>query len=197
VDKIEVTAKRRGLNLTFEVRDGILNHRGPVTPATLEGQIVKISDRIAYINHDIDDAIRAGILTMDDLPEREIGVLGQTHSERINNLIVDLCRNSEGCETVALSDEFSDALLSLRKFMFANVYESPGVLNIVDAEKVELIITSLYRYFMDHPGEIPGVYRDIQDEDGTQEAVKDLISGMTDRYALNLYDELFVPHSRR
>jgi dGTPase len=197
VDKIEDTSRRRGLNLTYEVRNGILNHRGPVTPETLEGQIVKISDRIAYINHDIDDAIRAGIISMDDLPEREIAILGRTHSDRINNLIVDLCRNSEGSDTVSLSPEFSDALLSLRSYMFANVYESSSVLNIINSEQVDLIITSLYRYFMEHPDEIPGVYREIQEEDGTQEAVKDLISGMTDRYAINLYDELFVSCSRR
>ncbi|MBR0400721.1 MAG: deoxyguanosinetriphosphate triphosphohydrolase [Mogibacterium sp.] len=196
-DKIEDTSRRRGLNLTYEVRDGILNHRGPVTPGTLEGQIVKISDRIAYINHDIDDAIRSGIISVDDLPERDIEILGHHHSDRINNLIVDLCENSEGKDRVELSARFSEALLDLRRFMFENVYWSPKVTGIADAEKVELIISSLYKYFIEHPNEIPGIYKDIENEDGTQEAVKDLISGMTDRFALNLYDELFVPHSRR
>ncbi len=197
VDRIEDTARRRGLNLTYEVRDGILNHRGSGIPQTLEGQIVKISDRIAYINHDIDDAIRSGIISINDLPQREIEILGHTHSDRINNLIVDLCENSEGKNTVGLSPKYSDALLSLRKFMFENVYYSPKVTGVADSEKVELIISSLYSYFMEHPGEIPGIYKLIESEDGTQEAVKDLISGMTDRFALNLYDELFVPHSRR
>ena len=197
VDKIEDTSRRRGLNLTYEVRDGILNHRGPVVPCTLEGQIVKICDRIAYVNHDIDDAIRSGIISMDDLPEEDISVLGSTHSDRINNLIVDLCRYSEGKDMIGLSPEFSRALLSLRSFMFTHVYNSPEVLAVADMEKVDLIIRSLYRYFLDHPDEIPGIYKEIEKEDGTHEAVKDWISGMTDRYALRLYDKLFVPHSWR
>ena len=197
VDSIEETSRRRGLKLTYEVRDGILNHRGPGVPVTLEGQIVKICDRIAYVNHDIDDAIRSGIISMEDLPGEDIAVLGTTHSDRINNLIVDLCRNSEGKDSITLSPVFSDALTDLRSFMFANVYNSPQVIAIADAEKVDLIIRSLYSYFLEHPDEIPGVYREIGKIDGTHEAVKDWISGMTDRYALKLYDRLFVPHSWR
>ena len=197
VDSIEETSRRRGLNLTYEVRDGILNHRGTGIPATLEGQIVKICDRIAYVNHDIDDAIRSGIISMKDLPEEDIAVLGTTHSDRINNLIVDLCRHSEGKNSISLSPVFSEALTDLRSFMFANVYNSPQVIAIADAEKVDLIIRSLYSYFLEHPDEIPGVYREIGKIDGTHEAVKDWISGMTDRYALKLYDRLFVPHSWR
>ena len=197
VDRIEDTSRRRGLNLTYEVRDGILNHRGPVAPATLEGQIVKISDRIAYVNHDIDDAIRSRIICFEDLPSEEIRVLGSTHSDRINNLIVDLCSYSEGRDTVSLSPEFTEALTSLRTFMFRNVYNSPQVLAVADMEKVDLIIRSLYEYFLRHPEEIPGVYKEIEREDGTHTAVKDWISGMTDRYALRLYDKLFVPHSWR
>lgn len=197
VDRIEDTSRRRGLNLTYEVRDGILNHRGPGIPVTLEGQIVKICDRIAYVNHDIDDAIRSGIISMDDLPSEDIAVLGSTHSDRINNLITDLCRNSEGKKDIALSPDFSRALLSLRAFMFANVYNSPEVQAVTDKEKVDLIIRSLYGYFLEHPDEIPGVYKEIEKEDGTNVAVKDWISGMTDRYALRLYDRLFVPQSWR
>ena len=197
VDRIEDTSRRRGLNLTYEVRDGILNHRGPGIPFTLEGQIVKICDRIAYVNHDIDDAIRSGIISMDDLPENDITILGSTHRDRINNLITDLCINSEGKKEIALSPDFSRALLSLRSFMFANVYNSPEVQAVTDKEKVDLIIRSLYGYFLDHPDEIPGVYKEIEKEDGTNVAVKDWISGMTDRYALRLYDRLFVPQSWR
>lgn len=197
VDKIEETSRRRGLNLTYEVRDGILNHRGDGIPATLEGQVVKICDRIAYVNHDIDDAIRSGIISMDDLPAEAISIIGLTHSDRINNLIVDLCSNSEGKDRIALSKELSDALLDLRAFMFRNVYGSAAVLRVADMEKVELIITSLYDHFLAHPEELPGVYREIDQEDGTNEAAKDFISGMTDRYALRLYDKLFVPHSLR
>ncbi len=197
VDRIEETSRRRGLNLTYEVRDGILNHRGPGVPVTLEGQIVKICDRIAYVNHDIDDAIRNGIISMNDLPEKDIAVLGKTHSDRINNLIIDLCQNSEGKDTISLSPLFMDALSDLRSYMFTNVYNSPQIVEISNSEKVDLIIRSLYDYFLTHPDEIPGVYREIEKEDGTQEAVKDLISGMTDRYALRLYDKLFVPRGWR
>lgn len=197
VDKIEETSRRRGLNLTYEVRDGILNHRGSGVPVTLEGQIVKICDRIAYVNHDIDDAIRSGIICMDDLPDEAIRIIGTTHSDRINNLIVDLCAYSEGRDSISLSPEFNEALLDLRSFMFRNVYGSADVLKVADMEKVELIITSLYDHFLNCPEEIPGVYKEIEREDGTQEAVKDLISGMTDRYAMRMYDKLFVPHGWR
>ena len=137
VDKIEETSRRRGLNLTFEVRDGILNHRGTDIPITLEGQIVKICDRIAYVNHDIDDAIRSGIISLADLPTKEIDILGSTHSDRINNLIVDLCTYSEGKKVIELSPLFSEALLSLRAFMFRNVYNSPQVLEVADREKAD------------------------------------------------------------
>ena len=197
VDVIEDTSRRRGLNLTYEVRDGILNHRGPVTPVTLEGQIVKISDRIAYINHDIDDAIRSGVITFEQLPEREVEILGSTHSDRINNLIVDLCRYSEGKDRISLSPEFADSLGRLRSFMFKNVYNSSEVRGVSELDKVERIISSLYTYYLEHSDEIPGVYRKIEEEEGTETAVKDLISGMTDRYALNLYEKLFVPQGWR
>ena len=197
VDRIEDTSRRRGLNLTAEVRDGILNHRGSGIPVTLEGQIVRICDRIAYVNHDIDDAVRSGIISLSDLPEKDIGILGTTHSDRINNLIVDLCRNSEGKDSISLSEQFSESLLDLRSFMFRNVYNSAEVLAVADMEKVDLIIRSLYSYFLEHPDEIPGIYKQIEKEDGTQEAVKDWICGMTDRYAIRLYDKLFVPHSWR
>ncbi len=197
VDLLEETSKRRGLNLTYEVRDGILNHRGPVRPATLEGQTVKICDRIAYVNHDIDDAVRSGIFTPDDLPQKDLEVLGFTHSDRINNLIVDLCANSEGKDTVELSPEFSEALLDLRSFLFRNVYHSPDVRTTSDLDKVEKVITSLYEYFLAHPDEIQGIYRTVQEEEGTHAAVKDWIAGMTDRYALEMYEKLFVPQGWR
>ncbi len=191
VDIIEETSRRRGLNLTMEVRDGILNHSGKDVPFTQEGQIVRICDRIAYVNHDIDDAIRSGVITLNDLPTDAIEILGQTHSERINNLIVDLSRNSEGKDVVELSPTFSEALLTLRSYMFANVYDAPQVLEIVNLEQVEQVITSLYEYYLEHPDEIQGVYREIEMTEGPNEAVKDWISGMTDRYALNLYNQIF------
>lgn len=197
VDKIEETSRRVGLNLTYEVKDGILNHRGSGIPETLEGQIVKICDRIAYTNHDIDDAIRSGIIKISDLPAGPINILGKTHSDRINNLIVDLCKNSEGKDEISLSDEIYVALMELRAYMFENVYGSEEVLKVADMSKVETVIYSLYNHFVSNPDEIPGIYQKIMQEDGVNEAVKDLISGMTDRYALNLYDSLFVPHGWR
>lgn len=197
VEKIEETSRRVGLNLTYEVKDGILNHRGEGIPETLEGQIVKICDRIAYTNHDIDDAIRSGIISINDLPKGPISILGKTHSDRINNLIVDLSKNSEGKDSISLSNDINSALLELRTFMFENVYESPKVLEVADQSKVETVISSLYDYFMKNPDELPGIYHLILEQDGVKEAVKDLISGMTDRYALNLYDKLFVPHGWR
>ncbi len=197
VDKIEETSRRRGLNLTFEVRDGILNHRAACIPSTPEGCIVRICDKIAYVNHDIDDAIRSGVISQEDLPKEAIRILGETHSDRINNLIIDLCKNSEESQKVGLSPLFNDTLMEMRKFMFANVYNSPNVRAVSDMNKVEMIIESLYDYYIKNPDEIPGVYRLIMEEDGKQEAVKDFISGMTDRYALNLYDQLFVPHGWR
>lgn len=196
VDLIEETSRRRGLNLTYEVRDGILNHRGSGIPFTLEGQIVKICDRIAYINHDIDDAIRGGIISIDDLPSNAIAILGRTHSDRINNLIVDLCRSSEGEQSIRQSAECKEALSELRRFMFANVYGSPKVQEVADADQVEEIITSLYDYFIGHPEEVPGVYSIIKNEDGIDVAVKDWISGMTDRYAIKLYEKLFKDTGR-
>lgn len=194
VDKLERTSSRRGLNLTAEVRDGILHHSGKEPAATLEGQIVAISDRIAYINHDIDDAVRSGVLTNGDLPADDLTILGRSHSERINNLIVDLCETSDGKNAISLSADFSRALLDLREYMFRNVYGSERVKHAEDLNKVEVVITSLYGYFNEHPERMPELYRLVADEDGVSEAVKDYISGMTDRYAIALYSELFVPN---
>ena len=197
VDVLEETSRRRGLNLTREVRDGILNHRGPVKPMTPEGQIVKICDRIAYVNHDIDDAVRSGVFTPEDLPRQDLEVLGYTHSDRINNLIIDLCANSEGKTDVELSPRFSEALLDLRSFLFRNLYHSAEVRTTADLDKVEKVISSLYEYFLDHPDEIQGIYRTVGLEEGTHAAVRDWISGMTDRYALEMYEKLFVPKGWR
>jgi len=193
VDRLEVTSKRVGLNLTAEVRDGILNHSGPNLPFTLEGQIVRISDRIAYINHDIDDAIRSGVITEEDLPKEHIAVLGPTHSERINNLITDLVTASENQDVIRLSEPFWHSLDELRNFMFENVYNNVKVKKEEDLNKVEVVIEQLYRYFQDNPKEMPELYQTIAGEDGIDEAVKDYISGMTDRYAISLYSRLFVP----
>ena len=195
VDKLEVTSRRVGLNLTYEVRDGILNHRGDGTPCTLEGQVVKFSDRIAYINHDIDDALRSGIIEQKDLPRHDIEILGETHSDRINNLIVNLTANSDNSPEIKLSKEYYDALMDLRAFMFTYVYRSDEVLAATNMNKVDVVIRALYEYYLDNADLMPELYRNVANEDGIAVAVKDYISGMTDRFAINKYKELFVPRS--
>ena len=182
---------KRGLNLTAEVRDGIKNHTGSALPKTLEGQIVKISDRIAYINHDIDDAIRSGIIDFADLPHDCIETLGSSHSARINALIVDLIQNSDGKDKISLSSEFEAKMNKLRTFMFENVYHNSKVKKNEDVIKVSAIIEDLYNFFIKHPERLPEELRAMISEFGLNEVVKDYIAGMTDRYAINLHNELF------
>lgn len=193
VDVIESTPSRRGMNLTMEVRDGIVNHTGPELPFTLEGQIVKLSDRIAYINHDIDDAIRSGVISADDLPERAIQVFGASHRARINNMVVDVIENSDGKDRISQSSEFKSNLDDLRTFMFANVYKSGRVKREEDLNKVEVVISSLYDYFIKNIDQLPDDMKEIAERDGKNEAVKDYVAGMTDRFALAVYTDLFVP----
>ncbi len=193
VDVLENTSSRRGLNLTQEVRDGIVNHTGSQLPFTLEGQIVRISDRIAYINHDIDDAMRSGVIGMKDIPKTSLELFGQTHRERINNMVVDVIRNSDGKEKIYQSEPFKKELDSLRTFMFANVYKSSRVKREEDLAKVEVVLSSLYDYFLQNIQQLPEDLKSIAAKDGPEEAVKDYVAGMTDRFALNTYTELFVP----
>ena len=193
VDVLENTSSRRGLNLTQEVRDGIVNHTGSKLPLTLEGQIVRISDRIAYINHDIDDAMRSGVIEMKDIPKPSLELFGRTHRERINNMVVDVIRNSDGKEKIYQSEPFKKELDSLRTFMFENVYKSSRVKREEDLAKVEVVLSSLYDYFLQNVQQLPEDLKKIAQEDGAEEAVKDYVAGMTDRFALNTYTELFVP----
>ena len=190
---LENTSSRRGLNLTQEVRDGIVNHTGSKLPLTLEGQIVRISDRIAYINHDIDDAMRSGVIEMKDIPKPSLELFGRTHRERINNMVVDVIRNSDGKEKIYQSEPFKKELDSLRTFMFENVYKSSRVKREEDLAKVEVVLSSLYDYFLQNVQQLPEDLKKIAQEDGAEEAVKDYVAGMTDRFALNTYTELFVP----
>lgn len=194
-DVLESTASRTGMNLTAEVRDGMVNHTGPVKPFTLEGQIVKISDRIAYINHDIDDAIRSKVISLDDIPKSSLELFGYSHRERIDNMVKDVIFNSRDKEEIFQSDVFKDELTELRKFMFAHVYKSGKVKKQEDLAKVEVVISSLYQYFLKNPKKLPADLRQIAKVDGVNEAVKDYIAGMTDRFALTLYTDLFVPKS--
>lgn len=193
VDVLEESHGRRGMNLTAEVRDGILHHTGGTLPMTLEGQVVKTSDRIAYINHDIDDALRSGVISIDDLPGDCIDFLGKTHRTRINTLVQDMVANSDGKDKVSLSEEGSFFMNKMRAFMFETVYHNKAVKKASDLEKVENIIGSLYEYFLSHPEELPIEYRDMTGAYSVSELAKDHIAGMTDRYAINLYNEFFMP----
>ena len=148
VDVLEATSSRRGMNLTAEVRDGIVNHTGSGKPFTLEGQVVKISDRVAYINHDIDDALRSGVISMEDIPKTALELFGYSHRERINNMVTDLVKNSDGREEISQSPQFREELNKLRTFMFSHVYKSGRVKREEDLAKVEVVISSLYNYFL-------------------------------------------------
>ncbi|MBR0596739.1 deoxyguanosinetriphosphate triphosphohydrolase [Sinanaerobacter chloroacetimidivorans] len=193
VEVLEPRGEKRGMNLTLEVRDGILNHTGPGVPFTLEGQVVKISDRIAYINHDIDDAIRGGIIKESDLPKDCLEILGSSHRQRINTMILDLAGQSDGKDHIIMSDEVSFHMNKLRTFMFERVYHSKVVKKDEELDKIRNMIFSLYQYFMEHPNELPEENKGMIEEFGIDEVVKDYIAGMTDRYALNLFTQLFVP----
>lgn len=182
--------KGKGLNLSFEVKDGILNHTGSVDPVTYEGKIVKIADRIAYVNHDIDDAIRAKIIKLEDLPPGPIGSLGKHPSQRINSLVKDMIVTSELEGDIKLSQEAGNALLALRTFMFKNVYhDSPAK---SENEKAIFLITGLFDYFFKNPEKMAPEYAGMSEDDLGQ-SVCDFISGMSDRYALDTYKSLFLP----
>ena len=189
-----------GLNLTWEVRDGIRGHTGPHRPATLEGRIVRVCDRIAYINHDIDDALRAGLITAADLPAGPVELLGDTGSERIDHLVHDLVDASDTAGDIVQSPEVRAATESLRAFLFQTVYARS--LEEGGAEKIRALLTSLFRYFMEHPGELPRAGRDGMAPDAPVPggpdlvlAVTDHIAGMTDRFAQNTYFNVFMPRS--
>lgn len=197
VDVLEESQHRRGMNLTKEVRDGIRNHSGKDIPFTLEGKVVRLSDRIAYINHDIDDALRSRVITADELPEDCIEVLGESHRDRINFLVWDVISNSENKSDIVQSQEAALMMNKLRNFMFDHVYKNENVKKASDLSKVERIVESLYTHFVNHPDELPESYRNLIDQYGVYEMVKDYVAGMTDRYAMNLYDELFIPRPWR
>ena len=182
----------QGLNLTYEVRMGILGHTGDFIPETLEGQIVRTSDRIAYINHDIDDAIRAGILREADLPDTPHRVLGANHSARIETLVTDMVRTSAETGDIAMSPEVWDAMMELRAFLFENVYTAPSVM--AEVEKAKHLLADLFDYYAAHIDEVPEDYRAISEGDDLR-AVTDYIAGMTDRYATATYQRLFIPHA--
>ncbi|MGX8774643.1 MAG: deoxyguanosinetriphosphate triphosphohydrolase [Bacillota bacterium] len=190
VDVLEFHGNERGMNLTAEVRDGILNHTGSVMPFTPEGQVVKTSDRIAYINHDIDDAIRSGIITEADLPAECVKVLGGSHKKRIDTLVRDMIENSEDSPIITLSDERLGAMNELRSYMFRNVYHNAGIKSAEEMARIETVIGTLFSYYSDNPEVIMREYPDLFEVSDLQELVKDEIAGMTDRYAENIYEEI-------
>jgi dGTPase len=179
VDEIE------RLNLTEQVRDGILNHTGSTAPAALEGRIVKVVDRIAYINHDIDDAIRAGVLRFEALPRAEIELLGATGSDRIETLVVDLLDHSEGAGDIVQGEEVGGAMLRLREFMFANVYLGPEAQ--LQKPRIERMLRTLFEHYAELPP--PPLTPDATDE----QRVVDWLAGMTDRFAIRAFTDLSVP----
>lgn len=182
VDKLEKEGK--GLNLTYEVRDGILHHTGEGYPSTREGEIVRIADRIAYVNHDIDDALRAGIISLRDLPQGPIAVLGEKTSARIDTLVRDMISSSMQKGEISLSDNVYEAMIELRTWLFRNVYRNP---DLREESKAESVIAGLFEYYLEHSEE-----RARSDPDPITETV-DFIAGMTDRYALTTYERLFLP----
>ena len=181
----------RGLNLTYEVRNGILCHTQDPWPETLEGQVVRRSDQIAYVNHDIDDAIRAGILTNADIPGDITAVLGSSHSVRINTLVTDIIHVSQEAGCIQLSPQVEKALKDLRSFMFEHVYRSP----VAKAEesKAKAMLCRLFEYYMEHPDALPEDFHPQLSFDGMERTVCDYIAGMTDNYAIDKYTEIFIP----
>ena len=189
---VEVLEKDgRGLNLTKEVKDGILNHPKSGAPATLEGKCVSYADRVAYINHDLDDAIRAGILTENDVPSSVKKILGNTSKERINTAISSIYRNSAGKNFVKMESEVEEASERLRSFMFERVYLSPTAKG--EEEKAERMLTETYLYFVKNPEKLPPSYLKFLDKFSKEQVVCDYLSSMTDRYAVYTFNKIFVP----
>ncbi len=181
-----------GLNLTREVLDGMLNHRGAGSPNTLEGKIVQISDKIAYVNHDIDDAIRAGIITNEDLPKDCVDILGDTSRKRIDFLIRNIIKNSENINNILMDIEVKDALYKLRKYMFDNVYNSDMLSD--ERERYGKFLSLMYGYYLDNFNEVPEEfkknYENNTEEYHSERIVADYLAGMTDRFAINVYETL-------
>ncbi len=180
-----------GLNLTYEVRMAILGHTGERIPETLEGQVVRRSDQIAYVNHDIDDAIRGGILTNGDIPKDIARVLGHSHRERIDTLVCDMIRVSREEGRILLSPKVDTALRDLRSFMFERVYRNPVAKG--EESKAKDMLRRLYEYYYAHPEAIPQDFQPQLSLDGMERTVCDYIAGMTDNYAVHKYTEIFVP----
>ena len=190
VEKLEKDGK--GLNLTWEVRDGILNHQSSSLPHTLEGKIVRFSDKIAYINHDIDDAIRAQIMQEEDIPLEIRKTLGFNTKQRLNTLVHSLIRNSRGKDDIIMAQDAQEAMIELRSFMYAHVYKNPVAKS--EEVKAKAMIEQLFYFYMEHPKFLPDKFKRMIDDGESQERVIcDYISGMTDQYAIEKFSEYFLP----
>lgn len=185
----------RGLNLTREVRDGILNHGTKNHPSTLEGQVVRLCDKIAYVHHDTDDGKRAGILKEEDIPLRLRKLLGDSTRARLNTFIHDIVRNSRDKDEISMSDEIHDALFEMRSFMFDHLYTNPAAKS--EEIKADRMLKQLYAYYVDHPEAMGDEFYRMIAERGekTERVVCDYISGMTDQYSKSRYEAIFVPRS--
>lgn len=183
----------KGLNLTWEVLDGMENHSTSSSPSTLEGKIVRLADKIAYINHDIDDSIRAKVITEEDLPKEYTEVLGNTVRERINTMILDIVNHSDGKNDILMSEEVHKAMFGLRKFMFQRVYQDPNTKK--EEQKVDHIIEPLYEYYLYHIDQLPkySLLRIEREGETKEQAVCDYIAGMTDHFAIETYKEIYIP----
>ena len=184
-----------GLNLTWEVKDAILNHSGNNEASTLEGRIIKLADRIAYINHDIDDAIRAKVLSIDDIPKELINTLGKGLSERINNMVSSIITESKDKPYVRMTEEIGQATMELRAFLFDKVYFN--TVTKAEEDKAIEMLGILFEYFVKNPNEMPHIYKRNLDSETVERCVCDFISGMTDRYAIDMFRGLYVPSKWR
>lgn len=190
VDRLERDGK--GLNLTQEVRDGILNHQWNLCPSTMEGQIVRYCDKIAYINHDIDDAERAGLMKETDIPRQIRGKLGASTKERLDTMMHDLIFSSMDHDRIRMSEETESVMMSLRSYMFENLYTNSDAKK--EEKRVPFLLTSLYRYYKQNTEEMPDEYiRLIREGEPEDRVVCDYISGMTDHYAMKKFMDLFIP----
>lgn len=190
---VDVLERENGLNLTWEVRDGIKNHTGSNIPKTLEGQIIRFADRIAYINHDIDDAIRGEIISEDCLPKECVKVLGQTSSKRINNMIINIIKESKNSNVIKMNKEFQEATNQMREFMFKNVYIGSKAKS--EEVKAKNIIKELYSYLKNKPEYLSKEAERKLEGSSIDRVVCDYIAGMTDRYAVKKFHEIFIPES--
>lgn len=190
---VNILERKGGLNLTQEVRDGILCHTGDKDASTLEGRIVRFADRIAYINHDIDDAVRAGVLSEEDIPKEYSKVLGRGHSKRIDTLIRSLINASFDKPDITMEPEIYEAMMGLRQFMFVNVYRNPAAKS--EESKFYAVVEALYEKLVKEPELIPEKIRQINGSADIAIIVRDYIASMTDRYAVSLFEDFFVPKS--